>query len=298
MPVPADLPVVVATRMSLSFPVLLSAVPLYSLDRSLTSPEPERVWFSDGGITSNFPVHFFDTPLPVRPTFGVNLRPFHPRYPKGPAERDNVFLPQDNRSGIVAWWTRWDDRSGLGRLGGFLGAILGAMQNWVDNGQLPVPGYRDRVVHVSHDDAEGGLNLDMPPAVLNALSERGRCAGEVLVRCYTTPPDNKRKTSWENHRWVRLRSALGLLEEFLDELDEDWTAGGYDRLLAGHGSAPSYKMTNKQQSLAAERMAELTGVARIWRQALAADPNRSLRRKAPNPRPAFRIVPAPGGDDD
>jgi len=27
----------------------------------------------DGGLTSNFPIHFFDAPLPGRPTFGINL---------------------------------------------------------------------------------------------------------------------------------------------------------------------------------------------------------------------------------
>lgn len=292
MPAPAELPVVVATRMSLSFPILLSAVPLFALDRSLEEPKPERVWFSDGGITSNFPVHFFDTPLPARPTFGVNLRPFHPRYPKRPDERENVFLPQSNRSGILGWWTRWDG------LGGFLGAIKNAMQNWVDNDQLPVPGYRDRVVHVSHDDTEGGLNLDMPPEVLEALSKRGRAAGAELVRCYTTPPDGDRTTSWENHRWVRLRSTLGLLEQFVDELDEEWRDGGYDALLAAHRDAPSYRMTDKQQRLATDRMAGLAAVARRWREDLTEDPNRSLLRGAPNPRPAFRVVPAPDRGDE
>lgn len=292
MPVPVELPVVVATRMSLSFPILLSAVPLHALDRSLEHPRPERVWFSDGGITSNFPVHFFDSALPRRPTFGVNLRPFHPRYPKRPDERENVFLPQSNRSGILAWWTRFEG------LGGFLGAIKNAMQNWVDNGQLPVPGYRDRVVHVSHDDTEGGLNLDMPPRVLEALSARGRAAGAELVRCYTTPPDGHRTTSWENHRWVRLRSALGLLEGFVDELHDDWTAGEFGALLDDHREAPSYRMTDKQQTLAADRMGELLALARRWREELEEDRNRSLLRGAPNPRPAYRIVPAPGGGDE
>ena len=57
-----DLPIVVATRMSLSFPILLSAVPLYAVDFSLrenqekkkagTAPRAERCWFSDGGICS------------------------------------------------------------------------------------------------------------------------------------------------------------------------------------------------------------------------------------------------------
>ena len=40
------------------------------------------------------------------------------------------------------------------------------MQNWVDNQQTRVPGYRDRIVHISHTDNEGGMNLAMPPEVL------------------------------------------------------------------------------------------------------------------------------------
>ena len=290
MPDPADLPVVVATRMSLSFPVLLSAVPLHRLDRSLEAPQPERVWFSDGGITSNFPVHFFDTPLPVRPTFGINLRPFHVRHPKRADERKNVWMPTTNRGGVLAWWRRWE---GAG-LFGFAGAILNALQNWVDNAQLPVPGYRDRVVHVSHDDSEGGLNLDMPPEVLAALSERGRCAGEMLAERYTTPPDAERQVSWENHRWVRLRAALGLFEELLDEIESDWTAGGYGDLLAGGDDPPSYAMSGKQRAFASQRMAALHALVRDWRATLEDDPNLSLRYGAPNPRPAFRVVPAPG----
>lgn len=33
----------------------------------------QKNWFSDGGICSNFPIHFFDDWLPNRPTFGINL---------------------------------------------------------------------------------------------------------------------------------------------------------------------------------------------------------------------------------
>ena len=67
-------PIVVAVRMSLSFPILLSAVPLYAIDSTLRSvkevkaynkhnneikPMPvSKVWFSDGGISSNMPLHF------------------------------------------------------------------------------------------------------------------------------------------------------------------------------------------------------------------------------------------------
>jgi predicted acylesterase/phospholipase RssA len=77
-----NLPILVATRMSLSFPGLLSAVPLYRvdyrIDRNQNSDTYDtrvgtKVWFSDGGICSNFPLNFFDSPVPRWPTFGLNL---------------------------------------------------------------------------------------------------------------------------------------------------------------------------------------------------------------------------------
>ena len=73
----ADLPVVVAARISLSFPILISTVPLWQIHhRKDGEPQLRRMVFSDGGISSNFPVHLFDSPLPTRPTFALNLTGF------------------------------------------------------------------------------------------------------------------------------------------------------------------------------------------------------------------------------
>jgi hypothetical protein len=78
-------PVLVAARASLSFPLLFSAVPLYTLKpefyRShrdgvavrVGDGDVQRHFLSDGGIVSNFPIHLFDEWLPRRPTFGINL---------------------------------------------------------------------------------------------------------------------------------------------------------------------------------------------------------------------------------
>lgn len=88
MPAPDDLPLIVAARMSMSFPLFFSSVPLYAMPlgvRERLSEDPsfryapkhdELIphWFSDGGIASNFPIHFFDAWLPRHPTFGITLR--------------------------------------------------------------------------------------------------------------------------------------------------------------------------------------------------------------------------------
>src|SRR5262249_3435391 len=83
LPISEDMPVLLGVRLSVSFPILLSAIPLYSVDRTLHAnaegpAEATRVLFSDGGICSNFPMHFVDAGLPSRPTFGIDLREFHP----------------------------------------------------------------------------------------------------------------------------------------------------------------------------------------------------------------------------
>ena len=76
LPEPEHFPVVLATRMSLAFPFLISAIPLYAVDRDLTDERKfRRCWFSDGGISSNFPIHLFDGLVPVWPTFGIHLEP-------------------------------------------------------------------------------------------------------------------------------------------------------------------------------------------------------------------------------
>jgi predicted acylesterase/phospholipase RssA len=150
-----DLPVVVATRMSLSFPVMFSAVPLYAVDFTLRenqktkAPRAERCWFSDGGICSNLPIHFFDSALPRWPTFAINLKQFHPDHP---TEADAVWLPTNAGSGWLPVWARFEEPGAFGDVSRFLGAVVATMQNWQDNMQARVPGYRDRLVHVSQRD--------------------------------------------------------------------------------------------------------------------------------------------------
>ena len=210
LPAPADLPIVVAARMSLSFPLLLSAVPLHSIDWSRTHnqeaeaawrawlsdgeppqrpsvrPRAECCWFTDGGASSNFPVHFFDAPLPSRPTFAINLRPFHPDHGESPEESENVWMVPSAGGGQLAWWYPLPGAGGLidRRLGAFLGGIVRTMQNRVDDAQLRMPGQRDRVVHVSLTEDQGGMNLTMDPKAIDAHDPpraRGRGQAHAAV---------------------------------------------------------------------------------------------------------------------
>jgi hypothetical protein len=292
----ADLPVVVATRMSLSFPVLLGAVPLYAVDFGLQenqdktkAPRAERCWFSDGGISSNLPIHFFDAALPSWPTFAINLKQFHPDHPQ---EEDAVFLPGNVRGGMQIAWTRFEEPGRFGSLANFLWSIINAMQNWQDATQSRVPGYRDRMVHVSQRDDEGGLNLNMPAEVVSRLADRGRRAGAALVARFGTPR-GAAPAGWTEHRWVRFRSCMELTEDWIRQVVE-----GYQRTLppdadleqvlmrAQDADPSSYRLGPGDQRRAKAAMDALVELWAAW-QAEGTD----FQKDAPRPTPALRIRP-------
>lgn len=111
LPKPENLPIVFAARLSLSFPVLLSAVPLLTPDYANAKGGNRKialrpVWYSDGGLTSNFPIHFFDSPIPSRPTFCLNLVDFDselaPQPPPRPSakEEENERTPAERESAL------------------------------------------------------------------------------------------------------------------------------------------------------------------------------------------------------
>ncbi len=213
LPRARDMPVVVAVRMSVSYPLLLSAVPLYTHDWTREAArdrlQPDRCWFSDGGLSSNFPIHFFDQPLPRWPTFAINFRPPHPDMPD-----ELVWMPKSNRERGIAIWNRFDAER-KPTLWGFVSTVKDVTQNWMDNEQVRVPGFRDRIVHITLRRGEGGINIDMPPRVIAEMAERGRAAGRMLAERFASGPKWDVDAAWENHRWVRYRSSMYALEEAL-----------------------------------------------------------------------------------
>lgn len=225
LPAMQDLPVIVPVRMSLAFPLLLSAVPLWRLRQD---PDPaqrgrwrrvaERVWFSDGGICSNFPIHYFDALVPSRPTFGINLvdASFVPQDPVDPD--DYVWMPAHNGSGATTQVVAVG-RGGRRSLPGFIGAIITTMQGWSDSTQLAIPGYRDRIVAVRLSATEGGLNLRMGPKLIQRVATRGARAGQLLLDHYAQrDPPPRTITGWRNHRWLRYRIAMRVIGEALEAL--------------------------------------------------------------------------------
>jgi hypothetical protein len=295
--------------MSLSFPVLFSAVPLWAVDFSRTmnarrsetpppaaeggagsdataarphAPIAERCWFSDGGISSNFPLRFFDSPLPRWPTFGMNLKSPHPDHLD---ESEFVWLPSSNGQGLQPSWNRFDGGSNAKQLVGFFTAIGDTMQNWRDNMESRMPGYRNRIVHISQREDEGGLNLDMAADEIARLSERGRRAGSKL----------NDEFNWNNHAWVRYRSYLAALEVNLDQfanalLDPAPQDQAIWATIRGRSDAPdppSYPWGSSRQAAFALDMNQ----ALIDLAAASGPARQTVSAGAPKPEPELRLTP-------
>jgi predicted acylesterase/phospholipase RssA len=276
LPEPENLPVVVAVRMSLSFPVLLSAIPLYSVERiwdknaEAWTARLSRCWFSDGGIGSNFPVHFFDQILPSRPTFGINLRPFAPGRERDEIDQSrNVRFPSKPGQEVSPTFTH------LQGLFSFVWRIIETMQNWVDNTQMRLPGYRDRVVHVHLTDDEGGMNLTMPPKLIEDLTERGKAAGRALVTDF----------KWDLHRWTRYHSAMDQLRDKLGRMDVVYRAGLREYLEHRDFSETPYALEGNR--------AILLGLTDNLMQVAAElqEKGKAFSKQPPRPKSDLRIMP-------
>jgi hypothetical protein len=257
----AELPILAATRLSLSFPGLLSAVPLYR--------DGERHLFSDGGISSNFPIHFFDAWFPGRPTFGLDLAE-HPADPDAPP----VFLPGPTDP----VQPRWSD---VQSVVDFAVRIIDAMQNWRDTGQSELPGYRDRICQIRLQRGEGGLNLDMDDTTIARLVSRGESAGRLLRDDF----------QFAEHRWIRYLTSMRLLELGLQDVDAKF--GGFgDELAAGMPDVGSYRIpyTAEWCPPAGEATRSLLAVAARW----GVEPPTFMfdpPEGGPRPHPVMRIVP-------
>ncbi|HNP88361.1 MAG TPA: patatin-like phospholipase family protein, partial [Kouleothrix sp.] len=255
LPESEHLPVIVGVRMSLSFPILMSAVPLWTISRDVFStPEfrqrtpgsrfalraeyVRRNWFSDGGICSNFPIHFYDQLLPPYPTFGINLGQLtintnpkkraagklpgidfqweeltqpdtsqdYSTAPEAHVPEANVNLPSaypHDRPGPL--WEEID-----ASLPGFLNAIINTGLFYRDIVQSRLPSYYDRIVTIYLNDREGGINLDMPPETIAKIAQQGYKAADEIIN----------KFNFEHHQWVRMRLMLGKLEHELIDLHD------------------------------------------------------------------------------
>lgn len=309
-----ELPVVVAARLSLSFPLLLAAVPLYSIRlsgflardaakaRTDFRYDPDthfaKHWLSDGGICSNFPIQFFDAWAPGRPTFGVNLAdvqegdkvpgtgqvkadaiPMAPdahATPRSPYSdpTGEVFLPHPNQTSAVQ--LPWRPITGLLE---FAMAIFDTSQGYHDALQAMLPSYRERIVQIRLQPSEGGLNLTMQPETIRRMQEKGRNAGEALSGM-----------DFPQHRWTRFLVLMAQLEAGLYQLDKIYPqADEVAAMLREQAAETWYKHKDPGWSAEAEaRMAALRTLVSAWRggkrpELFSTDP--------PNPVAVLRVTP-------
>ena len=109
------------------------------------------------------------------------------------------------------YWKEIDESSSLG-LFNLLWGMVETMHSWHDEIQLPMPGYRDRVVQISQKPREGGLNLDMPGGDIKALSEAGACAAKRLIERFSFAAGGPMSDGWKNHRQIRMRTFIAQSE--------------------------------------------------------------------------------------
>jgi hypothetical protein len=260
----AHLPLIVAARMSLSFPGLISAVPLWTRDFTLREQAEKdrlrRCLFSDGGVTNNFPIQFFDHLLPNSPTFAISLDEYDPK-----RNYDQVWLPSLAVSGVQLPIMPF---SGLGA---FLARLFYSAQNWQDNLQGTLPGYRERIVHVVLKPDEGGLNLNMSEATINKLANFGKQAGKMLCDQF----------DMDQHRWRRFLVSMARMEQTLDEvaLAYEQVPGQFGKFLDDYvqddapyrdpvvpGRRPPYSQDTKARvDEMLERAGQLVELGKDWR---------------------------------
>lgn len=229
----AELPVLVAARLSLSFPLLFSAVPLYAIDYAVprAARNLKRCLFSDGGVSSNFPIHLFDAALPRWPTFGFWLDRQDPHRPG-----DAVWLPEFHRQGWGDNWSRFDPaaaavpaasaattaaaaaRPKTPTLAGYLVALASNALNWRDRTSLRLPHVRNRVARLLLRPGEGGLNIGMPRDQILLMAHRyGTAAAKLFVKHFAERHGTE-SPAWREQRWVRLHLLVNGLRERLSGL--------------------------------------------------------------------------------
>lgn len=228
------LPILVAARLSLSYPLLFSTVPVYAIDYDETKDERiiRLCRFSDGGLCSNFPIHFFDSALPRWPTFGLSLDD------RKPEDKVAVRLPMHQDDGKFDGWYPIELNDGTYSaqaselndqrmqpekfrvLSRFLWSAYLTSKDWRDRTAIKMPHVRRRVVRLGLRAAlgEGQLNIGMSEEkILNMAKIYGTASGKLLCDAYA-PEDgsNEPTDAWREHLWVRLHVLLEGVGDLLD----------------------------------------------------------------------------------
>lgn len=224
------MPIVVAARLSLCFPVLFSCVQVYAVDYEAPQAERRlrRCLLSDGGLCTNFPIHLFDAAHPRWPTFALLLDVRLKKFAK-----QLLWLPQTHLEGRGDNWQRFvpgateTDGPLLTRLFGLALGMLLTTKDWNDRVTGRLPHVRNRIVRLALQEGEGQLNLAMSgDTILRMAFNYGTRAGEELVESFA-PGCHGIKPAWREHLYVRSLIELRALQTHLK---------GYSLALQARGS--------------------------------------------------------------
>lgn len=227
----SELPIVVAARLSLSFPLLFTTVAVYAVDYE--APRDERILrkclLTDGGLCANFPVHLFDAAQPVWPTFALELDERLPTY-----ENERVWLPCTNLEGRADSWQRGvpgvypaekdGALSGVFRLAS---GMLNAMRTWNDTLTSKLPEVRDRVVRIGLRPGEGQLNIGMPGETIRRMAkDYGQASAARLIHAFAPTAGGVIARGWREHLYVRMQAEVRALRRHLRGYGAATNAGG------------------------------------------------------------------------
>jgi hypothetical protein len=157
--------------------------------------------------------------------------------------------------------------------------VLDTMQNWADSTLLALPGYRDRVTEVRLAKGEGGINLQMPPAVVDRLVELGGQAATQFDGF-----------DFERHRWIRYRVGMSELDALVEAIAARYAGvDGYEDFLAAFAAGASIYPVGDAAACDADRTGtgELIDLSVVWGDA----GHPANAGDVPQPKPTLRIVP-------
>jgi predicted acylesterase/phospholipase RssA len=249
LPTGDDLPVICALRMSLSFPFIFKAIPILSFDHEFKSvvnglggTAKSRlctIWLTDGGLSSNFPIHLFDSPLPARPTFAISLDKL--QVPSTLVKR-RAFLPQTSAQGSGVQIAEVNSLADFGL------RILASAKDWQDQLASEITGQRERIARIFLDKEEGGLNLRMPESLSRSLMSYGLDAGRLFTSSF----------DFDEHRWRRTLGVYRNTGDWIDRTAAVWN-GGFGKWFATYEKqVKSYKkLTQADRKLMARQVGQL-----------------------------------------
>lgn len=226
-----EMPILVAVRLSMSCPILFACVPMVGINRDAQPEDASlaRLWFSDGGIGSNFPIHLFDKAIPRWPTFALRILDIPPRstskgaplrtylpYQHRDGAEDNLLYPLDDGA-FTSLTAVKGNRGAFIRL---MFSIYTSAKDGHDQSFGRMPDVRNRVVRLYLNRRTGNmLNLKLDPeSICNLALGTGARSGQNAVRAYLHEVAEQKYdwvSSWTDHRWVRMNMLIHGLREYL-----------------------------------------------------------------------------------